>query len=456
MSESFDVIVCGGGTAGAAAAIAAARVGAKTLVIEQFGSLGGTQSNGWVTPQMPNHIGAHKLSRGLNLRILESQSRLQPNPGTVPHSDDWYDPALLPLVLDRLASEAGVRCLFNGTIVGAKVEDGRVRSVLVQHRGAPVSLAGGVRLACTEIEGRFFVDTTGDAEFSRLAGAAILSGNEEGVHQPMTLRFSMGGFDMARLRESLKPHLRCDQPPYMEFGYGDARKGSMAPWVEQAIAEGILQEDDLGYFQGFTVNGRPGEMAFNAPRVAGLDPMDPWQLSLAYQLGREKVWRIANFVRRFFGGAENAYISVIAPLIGIRETQRAVGEYVLTEEDHQSCRKFPNPIARNRYPVDIHLKVGTDYRRFPDGEWHDIPYECLVVKGFENLFVAGRCLSATFVAQSAVRIQPVCRATGEAAGAAAALCAQLGCRAKDLPYSSLEPFLDLETIDSATSSSSIR
>lgn len=446
MSGFFDVIVCGGGTAGAAAAIAAGRAGATTLVVEQFGSLGGTQSNGWVTPQMPNHVGSHKLSRGVNLDILREQTALQPNPGTVEHADDWYDPAMLPLVLDRLASRAGVTCLFNATLIGVRVEQGRIESLVVQHRGAPVLEWQGLRVAASELRGKVFIDATGDAELSRMAGAEISSGNEDGVHQPMTLRFTMGGFDMDRLRESLRPHLRCDRPGFLEFGFSDARKSSMAPWIDRAVQDGILEENDLGYFQGFTVNGRPGEMAFNAPRIAGLDPMDPWDLSRAYQIGREKVYRIANFVKRFFGGAENAYVSVIAPLIGIRETQRAVGEYVLTEEDHQSCRKFPNPVARNRYPVDIHLKVGTDYRKFPENEWHDIPYECLVVKGLANLFVAGRCISASFVAQSAIRIQPVCRATGEAAGVAAALCARLGCDARDLPYSELEPFLDLDTM----------
>jgi hypothetical protein len=129
--------------------------------------------------------------------------------------------------------------------------------------------------------------------------------------------------------------------------------------------------------------------------------------------------------------------------MGIRESRRVMGEYLLTEEDHGACRKFDDVIARNRYPVDIHLKRGIDYRRFPPGEWHDIPYGSIVVKGIDNLWVAGRCLSATFVAQSAVRIQPVCRAMGEAAGAAAALCAREGLNARDLPYEALRPHLDL-------------
>ena len=122
-------------------------------------------------------------------------------------------------------------------------------------------------------------------------------------------------------------------------------------------------------------------------------------------------------------------------------------EYVVTEDDHQLCRKFDDVIARNRYPVDIHLKVGTDLRKFPPGEWHDIPYRSIVAKGFDNLWMAGRCLSASFVAQSSSRIQPVCRATGEAAGVAAAIAAQRGCTAMEIPYLELSSRLDLALPD---------
>jgi hypothetical protein len=191
------------------------------------------------------------------------------------------------------------------------------------------------------------------------------------------------------------------------------------------------------------MNGRPGELAFNAPRIAGLDPLDAFELSRAYQVGRAKIFRIAEFMKRYFPGCENSYVSGIAPLMGIRESRRVVGEYILTAEDHQSCRKFPNPITRNRYPVDIHLRVGLDFRHLPKGEWHDIPYECIVVKGLQNLWVAGRCLSADFVAQSSTRIQPVCRSLGEAAAIAATLCSRSGRAARDLAYEDLSPHLDL-------------
>lgn len=431
IDEIWDVIVCGGGTAGTTAAIAAAKQGAKTLVIESQGAFGGTQTSAWVTPMMPNYVGPFSLSRGLNLDIVREQTSLQPQ-GDMDHGDVWYDPAMLAIVLDRMASAAGVVPLFNCTLVDAHTDNGKVTTVDIVSRGGRQTVTG-----------KTFIDCTGDAELSLFAGAELMAGNEDGVHQPLTLRFTLGGIDLEAARISLKPYLRVDTADYVELGYHEAKSSPMSEHVQCAIAKGVLQEEDLGYFQLFTVNGRTGELAFNAPRINDLDPLDPFQLSRAYQIGREKIARIARFMRETFKGFERSYISVIAPMIGIRESRRVVGEYVLTEDDHGSCRKFEDVIARNRYPVDIHLKVGTDYRKFPPGEWHDIPYRSIVVKGFENLWVAGRCASATFVAQSAIRIQPVCRAMGEAAGIAAAMCAQDGLAAMELPYGQLREKLDL-------------
>ncbi len=428
VTHPTQVVVCGGGTAGAAAAIAAARQGAQTLVIERLGALGGTQSGGWVTPMMPNYLGERKLSRGLNLEILAAQTELQPA-GDLAHGDDWYDPALLPLVLDRLVGEAGAACLFDATLIGAHVHAGRIQTVEVMTRAGRLT-----------VEAQSFIDCTGDAQLSALAGAELMGGDASGTHQPMTLRFSMANVDFDRLPREI---LRIDEAGYVECGYKEAKEGPMAPWIASAVQAGVLEEEDLGYFQFFSVNGRPGELAFNAPRIGGLDPLDPFEMSRAYQIGREKIARIAAFMRHWVGGFEHAYISVVAPLMGIRESRRVRGEYLLTEEDHATCRKFEDAIARNRYPVDIHLKTGTDFRKFPPDEWHEIPYRSLVVKGFSNLWVAGRCLSADFVAQSAVRIQPVCRAMGEAAGIAAAICADEGLPAQALPYPRLREQLDL-------------
>lgn len=428
----WDVVVCGGGTAGAVAAIASAREGARTIVVERYGALGGTQTQGWVTPMMPNYLGDFKLDRGVNLEVVGAQAAEQPPGGSLAHGDVWYDPLGLALVLDRLAAEAGVTCLFDATLCAAEVEGGRVRSVsLMTHGGAAT------------LEGACFVDCTGDATLCHLAGARTMGGDATGEHQPMTLRFTMGGIDLERARTENPGLFRLDEPGFLEAGFKEMEESAFAERVRGGVARGALDVGDLGYFQVFTMNGRPGELAFNCPRLAGFDPLDPLALSRAYAVGRAKVARIAAFVREEFAGFERAYVSAVAPLIGIRESRRVVGEYVLTGEDHAACRKFDDAIARNRYPVDIHLVRGVDLRPLPAGEWHDIPYRSLTVAGFENLWVAGRCASADFVAQSAIRIQPVCRSMGQAAGVAAALASLRGWSSRDVPYGELAARLDL-------------
>jgi len=171
--------------------------------------------------------------------------------------------------------------------------------------------------------------------------------------------------------------------------------------------------------------GRPGELAFNCPRIAGLSATDPWDLSKAQTIGRQKIRRIAKFFKTAVRGFENSYIGTIAPMVGIRESRRIVGDYTLTEEDYLTEARFPDAVARNSYPIDIHstkAKGGLVMKHLPPGHYHEIPYRCLLPVGLDNLLVAGRCLSATFAAQAAVRIQQNCRALGEAAGLAAALC----------------------------------
>ncbi|HAE39860.1 MAG TPA: hypothetical protein DCG57_14715, partial [Candidatus Riflebacteria bacterium] len=190
-----------------------------------------------------------------------------------------------------------------------------------------------------------------------------------------------------------------------------------------------LQESDGNYFQIFTVPGRPGELAFNCPRISDMtDGTNVDHLSSAMRKGRQAIRRYVEFCRRFLPGCDNSYLSCSAAIAGVRETRRIVGLYQLTTEDVLAARKFDDAVARCNYPVDVHRDPGEEgggLTHIPEGEYYEIPYRCLVPEQVDNLLVAGRCLSATFEAQASTRIQPVCRALGEAAGLAAALSLQL-------------------------------
>jgi hypothetical protein len=436
-SDAYDVIVCGGGTAGAVAAIKAARLGSRTLVIEALSGLGGTQTFAWVTPMMPNYLGDEQLCRGMNLEIQQRHAARHGN-GEVPNAQVWYDPVAVSAILEEMADEAGVARLYNAmlsAVATTKSSNGtRIQEVTAHTKAGALAFRAEV-----------FVDATGDADLIYLAGGETMSGDEQGVNQPMTLRFTVANVALKEVADYFGEHASPATERFLHVGFAEAKQSPIADVVNRAIDEGVLRENDLGYFQFFTIHGRPGELAFNCPRLVGFDPLDPFSVSEALSAGRLAIQRVHRFLQRFIPGFERSYISVVAPMIGNRESRRVVGEYVLTEEDHQAARKFPDPVARNRYPIDIHLVGGgVDLRALPADEYHEIPYRCLVPKGIANALVAGRCLSATFAAQSSARIQPVCRAMGEAAGAAAALCAASGISPKDLEYARLREHLDLD------------
>ena len=416
-AATCGVLVCGGGTAGVVAAVAAAQAGADVLVVESLGQLGGTQSAGWVTPMMPNKILTENLTHGINNRVLQRAAEYDPPPTDKSGDLLWFNPVTLALVLDDLLAEAGARVLYHTVISDAVVENGRLVGIVIENK------AGRQR-----INAKITIDCTGDADVAFRAGVPCAAGDpEDGRNQPMSLRFALAGVDQERAAEFLADELGMNcyaRPPLFEIGTGEAKNTPLGPLICTAIEGGVLAEDDLGYLQFFSMLGRPGELAFNCPRIAGLSATDPWDLSKAQTIGRQKIRRISKFFKTFVRGFENSYIGTIAPMVGIRESRRITGDYTLTEEDYLTEARFPDAVARNSYPIDIHstkAKGGLVMKHLPPGHYHEIPYRCLLPVGIDNLLVAGRCLSATFAAQAAVRIQQNCRALGEAAGLAAAL-----------------------------------
>lgn len=418
LAADCGVLVCGGGTAGVVAAITAARAGADVLVVEQLGQLGGTQSAGWVTPMMPNKILTENLTHGLNDEILHRAGQYDPPPTEKSGDLLWFNPITLALVLDDLLAESGARVLYHTWISDSIVKNGVLTGIVIENK------SGRQR-----IQARLTIDCTGDADVAFRAGVPCVSGDpEDGKNQPMSLRFALAGVDQERAAQFLADELGMNcyaRPPLFEIGAGEAKNTPLGPLICEAIANGVLAEDDLGYLQFFSMLGRPNELAFNCPRLAGLSATDAWDLSRAQTIGRQKIRRIARFFQTYVRGFENSYIGTIAPMVGIRESRRIVGDYTLTEDDYLLEARFPDAVARNSYPIDIHstkAKGGLVMKHLPPGHYHEIPYRCLLPVGIENLLVAGRCLSATFAAQAAVRIQQNCRALGEAAGLAAALC----------------------------------
>lgn len=418
-----EVLVVGGGTAGAVAAIAAARNGAETLVVEQFGFLGGSATAALVTPMMPNHIGGRPLCAGISEEI---QSRLVERGDAILQGDVWwFNPETLKYVLEDMVLEAGAKILYHTYFSEPFLEGTKIIGASFE------SISGRSR-----IESKILIDCTGDASVAYSSGVPCMSGrSEDGANQAMSLRFLVGNVDLGMLASflnSLDPSANVS-PPLIHMAMVWNQGDKLQHIFEEAVRDGTLRREDGEYFQAFSIPGRPNEMAFNCPRIHGnLHPTNVEHLTEAQIQGRRSIVRLMDFLRKYVPGFEQSYLVATAPLVGIREGRRIIGEYVLTVEDYVLARKFPDAIARNRYPVDIHLKDAKEVEILPPEEYHEIPYRCLVPKVVENLLVAGRCISATFEAQSAIRVQPPVRMMGEAAGTAAALCVKLHTTPREL------------------------
>lgn len=388
----FDVIVAGGGPGGIAAAVAAAREGARTLLVERYGFLGGAGTAMMVNPWMSYRAGAggQQLIFGVLQELIDRMRQM----GMYGHpkAPNAFDPEALKVVAEQLCREAGVQLLYHTFLAGARVEDGSIRALQLANKAG-----------LTEFSARMYVDATGDADLAALAGASVEKGREVDGHcQPMTLNFRMADVEVDRM-----PKADEITRLFLEA----KRRGEID----------CPREDVLWFYAN-----QPGVIHFNTTRVLLKDATDPWELTEAEIEGRRQVQELVAFLKREVSGFENAYLQTTAPQIGVRESRRVVGEYVLTADELLAACKFDDCIARGAYPVDIHNPTGsgTIIRKLQPGEWYEIPLRSLIPLRLDNLLIGGRPISATHEAHSAIRVQPIAIAIGQAAGVAAALSAR--------------------------------
>ncbi len=428
---SAEVVVCGGGSAGAFAAIAAAREGADVLLVESQGYLGGSAVGALVMPYMTVRVPGEPRCSGLH-NELDNRIRAYHQEK---HIQNSFDPIIHGILLEQMCRESGVRILLHACVCGAKTEEG-------MSLGSPASGKSkricAIVVACKDgirkIEGKIFIDGTGDGSLSVLAGAGFEAGNPKtGANQPMSLRYFVGGVNKETLGRFLDSLGDPDNARSGKSGGGlfgcvvERRDSALKPIFLQAVAEGDLWEQSMAYWTMFEIPGRKDEVAFNNPEFFDLtDACDPLQLTELQLRGRAFIYKELAFYKKYFKGFENAYISAISIVPGIRESRRIHTKYRLTAMDVLGQRKFKGCISQCNYPVDVHGSEELFREDLPAGDpqkpWYEIPYDCLVGADLENLLVAGRCIGADFVAQSSIRIQICCHSMGEAAGIAAAMC----------------------------------
>jgi FAD-dependent oxidoreductase family protein len=414
--KKVDILVAGGGTAGVPAAIAAARCGKKTLLLEQLSFLGGSATAALVTPLMHTAIKDNptcSINREINQRLIEAGGCMVDETG----NDCWFDPVILSCILEEIALSAGVEILYNTFVSDVIKKDNILKGIIIENKGGRQAIFA-----------KRTIDATGDADLAFRCGCPCSSGRPEtGINQPVSLRFEVGGIDEKQFSSFLKSMGQKDQLyfPFFHTAMIWNKKWPLTPIFEKALEAGDIEKSDTNYFQAFGIPGKKGSLSFNCPEIPPeKDVTRPDFQSASLSHGRKAIMRLIKFMKKYLPGFENAYVSQFATMLGIRESRRIVGEYVLTGKDLLGYKKFDDAISRNNYPVDIHgaeLECGTF--EIPDeaDRYHEIPYRSLVPKGIENLLVAGRCFSSDFVGQSSPRIQPICRAMGEAAGIASAI-----------------------------------
>ena len=424
-----DVLVVGGGPAGLGAAVAAADAGARVVLAERYGFLGGNATAALVMPLMSFHTdkGARAqrpsgtilpsdhgpgepVVHGVLKRLLE---RLVAVGGAIPPSLATgyvvpFDPEWFKLVALELLDAAGVEFLFHAFASGVLPNND---GVVFETKSGPVV-----------IRAKVIVDCTGDGDVAVQAGAPFEVGRFDGLVQPMTLMFRVNEFR----RAAFEAYVR-DNPKEWRGVHG------LWALVRRATEAGELDlpREDMLFFA--TPHER--EVSVNSTRVTRVLGADVWDLSYAEWCSRRQMRQIAAFLRRYVPGFEESYVVQSGVQIGVRETRRVLGDYQLNADDVLGARKFDDAIARGAYPVDIHNPKGsgTLLKRLPPGEAYDIPLRCLLPKNTERLIVAGRCISGTHEAHSSYRVMPIVMGTGQAAGVCAALAARRNAPVRAIP-----------------------
>lgn len=420
IEDETEVLVAGGGPAGVCAAIASARNGAETLLVEQYGFL-----FGMATAALVPHLNGVANPRGelvVKGIVDELVRRLEKRGGGMGYLEYpyWgidvpYDHEILKTVALEMLQEEGVELLFHTFASDALVQGERVKGIVIQNKsGRRIVLAGRV------------IDCTGDADIAARAGVPFEKGRrEDGLMMGTSFQFFLNDVDLDRVAEFVKK-----QPPSpIRFVTGIKPGQTKESYVRIVgdIPERAKEEMDLPRdFDRFYVESiRDGMAIIGHPHVVGIDPTNTRDLTRAQIEGRRRVHLLAEALRRYVPGFERSYVAHIPPSIGVRESRRILGKYVLTEYDVMSGRDFEDSVARGAYPIDLHGLTDemTFFERFEfiDAPYYHIPYRCMIPVNRENLLVAGRSISADRAAFGSLRIMPVCMALGQAAGTAAAL-----------------------------------
>ena len=412
--EEADVLVVGGGPSGIIAALAAAQDGANVALAEKRTFPGGNLTIGLPVLGFLSQAG-EQIIKGLpqefidRLKAANAASEHQACP--LHMSFTLIDPeAVKPIALEML-TESGVDITLDSSCAGVVMDGARLRGIITEGKSGRETILVKV-----------VIDCTGDGDVAFRAGVSCEKGDERGGMQPPTLMFCMAGVDTEKLRFSI-----CSEPETYDIDhippdYFAHNRRFIVVGLRKLIGKARQAGLSIPTDRTILITGlREGEVWVNMTRVRGIDGTDQRSLSAGEIQAAGQIDDIRNYLISYVPGFEKAFLTRTAPFLGIRETRRIVGRYVMTRQDILGCRRFDDAIAVGSYPVDLHSPDDEDCTLEWCGDCYDIPYRSLLPQGVENLLVAGRCISTTHEAMAAIRVMSTCMAMGEAAGRAAAL-----------------------------------
>lgn len=446
--REFDTAVIGGGVAGVSAAIASARNGAKTVLIESSGILGGQATLGLVTPLDARADLKGRSFGGIMKEISEKTEELSKKYCTGGETRGVWPiaaPQILKYVLLCECEKAGVTVFFHSSLIKAERSGDEIKSAVI------LTKSGAERIFA-----KVFIDGTGDGDLIAKSGTPYVIGAEKDCYeelcsaglntqheseekstdyggqklmQPVSIFFTLGGVDMQKAFSYNNKN----------FVLGDlgVTEEKLKSWEFYGSCGFEKNGDKFPLPQGrilVTRSARADVAVVNMSRVTGIDGSDAEELNDGEIKAQKQVIAITDFLKTFIDGFENCYLIASGSTLGVRETRRLKGKVILRGTDAIFAKKFDYPIARGSYIIDIHdptgkgKAIGGSIR----GDYYEIPYGALVCDVTKNLIACGRCISADHVAHSTTRIQGTCMLTGEAAGTAAALSVKSGVSAADL------------------------
>ncbi|MDQ0288281.1 FAD-dependent oxidoreductase [Oligosphaera ethanolica] len=411
-SRQYDVLVCGGGPAGIGAAYGAASAGARTLLLEGSGRLGGMAVQAMVGPFMG----------GVRSRVVDAVMAAV--------GGRTIDFCQLDLLLYDLLAGLGVQVLLHAPVLAPVMDGQRLRGVDIMTKTGPRRFTAAL-----------FIDATGDGDLAYMAGVPFEMGRAgDGLVQPASIMFTIRGIDPQR-------RFVCGSEEEARRRVVNGR--TWEEWVTDAQRKGELPAP-VGVVRLYATR-QADENGVNATQINGVNGLDPVDLTRAEVEGRRQACQIVAFLRRSLPGYENATMAMMPAVVGVRETRRFCGLARLEKEDCLRGANFADAVVfAASFPIDIHNPAGSgqaaglgDYMQgeAERGKPYEIPYGCLVPKDVEGLLLAGRCISASHEAHASLRVMCIAMATGAAAGAAAAWAAQHGVSTRAVPVAELQPRL---------------